>query len=94
MDSTEAQLGWIMGCLPLFGLVIGWPSITTAVALLREERVLGRLDWYLRTALDRLRSVADAPDKLSISSCYLHALSYPQVECSVGQVHEYGVSHG
>jgi hypothetical protein len=55
MEITEAQLGWIMGCLLLFGLVIGWPSITTALALLREERVLGRLYWHLRTALDRLR---------------------------------------
>ena len=55
MDITEAQLEWIMGCLLLFGLVIGWPAITTGLALLREERVLGRLCWQLRTALDRRR---------------------------------------
>jgi hypothetical protein len=55
MDITEAQLDWIMGRLLLFGLVIGWPSIMTALALLREERVLGRLYWHLRTALDRRR---------------------------------------
>jgi hypothetical protein len=53
MDISEAQLGWIMGCLLLFGLVIGYPSIMTALALLREERVLGKLYWNLRTALDR-----------------------------------------
>jgi len=53
MDITEAQLYWIMGCLLLFGLVIGLPSIATALALLREQRVLGRLYWHWRTALDR-----------------------------------------
>jgi hypothetical protein len=55
VDITEAQLGWIMGSLLLFGLVLGWPSIMTALALIREERVLGRLYWHLRTALDRRR---------------------------------------
>ena len=55
MDITEAHLGWIMGCLLLFGLVIAYPSIMTALASLREERVLGTLYWHFRTALDRLR---------------------------------------
>jgi hypothetical protein len=54
MDITEAQLEWIMGRLLLFGRVIGWSSITIALALLREEQVLGRLYWHLRTALDRM----------------------------------------
>ena len=53
MDITEAQLGWIMGCLLLLGLVIGYPTIMTALALLREQRVLGRLYRQLRTGLDR-----------------------------------------
>jgi hypothetical protein len=56
VDITEAQLGGIMGCLLLLGLVLGYPSIMTALALLREQRVLGRLYWHLRTALDRWRS--------------------------------------
>ena len=53
MDITEAQLFWIMGCLLLFCLVIVYPSIMTALALLREQRVLGNLYWHWRTALDR-----------------------------------------
>jgi len=55
MEITEAQLGWIMGCLLLLGLVLGYPSLLTAIALLREQRLLGKLYWYVRTALDRCR---------------------------------------
>jgi hypothetical protein len=33
VDITEAQLGWIVGCLRLFGLVIGYPSIMPALAV-------------------------------------------------------------
>jgi hypothetical protein len=53
MDITEVELGWIVGCLLLFGLMIALPSIATALALLREQRVLGRLYWHLRAALDQ-----------------------------------------
>jgi hypothetical protein len=35
-----------MDCLLLFGLVIGYPSIMTALALLREYEVRGRLYWH------------------------------------------------
>lgn len=55
MEISEVQFSWIMGCLFLFALVIGYPSLVTALALLREERVLGRLYWHLRSALDRKR---------------------------------------
>jgi hypothetical protein len=53
MDITEAQLYWIMSCLLLFGLVFGYPTIMTVLALIREERVLGRLYWHWRIAMDR-----------------------------------------
>lgn len=53
MDLTEAQLNYIMGSLVLLGIVFGWPALTTALALMREHKVLGRLYWHLRTALDR-----------------------------------------
>ena len=53
MDITEAQLSWIMGCLLLFGLVIGYPLIMTLLALMREEKVLGRLYWHWRIAMDQ-----------------------------------------
>ena len=56
MDITEDQLGWIMVCPLLFGLVIGYPSLTTALALLREFRVLPRLYCQLRTSFERWRS--------------------------------------
>ena len=55
MDITEAQLEWIMGCVFLAALVIGWPAFTRALALLREERVLGKLYWHLKAALDKRR---------------------------------------
>ena len=55
MDITEARLGWIMGCALLLALLLGWPALSTAVALLREERVLGRLYWHFRIARDRRR---------------------------------------
>ena len=57
VDITEAQLVWIMGCLLLLGLVLGYPSIRTALALMREYKELGRLYWHLSTALDRQASV-------------------------------------
>ena len=56
MAITEAQPGWIMGCLFLLALVIGYPALATALALLREQRVLGKLYWHLRTALNRRRN--------------------------------------
>ena len=55
MDITEAQLGWIMGCFLLLALVIGWPALTTARALLREERVLGKLYWHWQVLLEARR---------------------------------------
>ena len=35
VDLTEAQLGYIMGSALLLGLVLGWPALTTALALIR-----------------------------------------------------------
>lgn len=55
MELTEAQLGYIMGSALLLGIVLGWPALTTALALMREYKVLGRLYWHLRAALDRRR---------------------------------------
>jgi len=55
MDITEDQLGWIMGCVLLLALLLGWPALTTALALLREQRVLGRLSWRWRTLLETRR---------------------------------------
>ena len=55
MDLTEAQLGYIMGSILLLALVLGWPALTTALALMREYKVLGRLYWYLRMLLDTRR---------------------------------------
>jgi hypothetical protein len=33
VDLTEAQLGYIMGSALLLGIVLGWPALTTALAL-------------------------------------------------------------
>lgn len=56
MDISESQLGLIMSCLLLLELVLGRPSLTSAITLLSEQHVLGRLYWYLETALDRQRT--------------------------------------
>jgi hypothetical protein len=48
MGITEAQLGWLMGC----ALLLGWPALATALALLHEQRVLGKLYWHWRALLD------------------------------------------
>lgn len=55
MDITEAQLNYIMGSALLLGMVLGWPALTTALALMREYKVLGRLYFYWRLLLDRRR---------------------------------------
>ena len=53
MDLTEAQLNYIMSSALLLGIVLGWPALTTAIALMREYKVLGRLYWHWKMALDR-----------------------------------------
>jgi hypothetical protein len=55
MDITEAQLSWIFGCLLIVGLLFAYPALTTAIALLRAERRLGKLFWAVVTAFDRQR---------------------------------------
>ena len=52
MDITEAQLEWLMGCCLLFALLVLFPTFMTALALMREEHVLGKLYWWWRTLLD------------------------------------------
>ena len=42
-----------MGSALLLGLVLGWPAVNTALALMRECKVLGRLYFYCRMLLDR-----------------------------------------
>jgi hypothetical protein len=34
MDINEAHLTWILGCLLLVGLLLAYPALTTAIALL------------------------------------------------------------
>jgi hypothetical protein len=55
VELTEAQLAYIMGSALLLRIVLGWPALTTALALMREYKVLGWLCWHLRAALDRRR---------------------------------------
>ncbi len=55
MDITEAELSWLMGCLFVFLLIIGYPSVLTAIALIREERVLGKLYWHWQVLLEARR---------------------------------------
>jgi hypothetical protein len=55
MDVSEAQLSWIMGCVFLLALVLGWPALTTALALIREERLLGKIYWYWQVWLEARR---------------------------------------
>jgi hypothetical protein len=45
-----------MGSALLLGVVLGWPALTTALALMREYEVLARLYWHLRAALNRRRN--------------------------------------
>jgi hypothetical protein len=54
MDITDVQLGWIMGCMPAAVRLGDCLSINhDGVGSPAEERVLGKLYWHLRTALDR-----------------------------------------
>lgn len=56
MNISEPELGWIMGCLFLLGILLAYPALMTALALMRTERVLGKLYcWYIVLALDRRR---------------------------------------
>ena len=43
MDITETELIWIIGCLLSFGLALGYRSLMSALALMRQQRALGRL---------------------------------------------------
>ena len=55
MDITEAQLDWLMGGFLLFALLVLYPTFMTVLALIREQRVLGKLYWHWRTLLDARR---------------------------------------
>lgn len=36
MNLTEPQLGYVIASAPLVGIVLGWPELTTALALGRR----------------------------------------------------------
>jgi hypothetical protein len=55
MDFGEAHLIWIFGCLLIAGLLLAYPALTTAIALLLEQKRLGKLFWHVVTAFDRQR---------------------------------------
>jgi hypothetical protein len=52
MDITEAQLTWLFGCCLMLAMLLGYPALTTAIALLRAERTLGKLFWHIVTVFD------------------------------------------
>jgi hypothetical protein len=51
-ELTESTISAILGGLLLFGILIGWPAITTVLGLVRSRQLLGRLYWRLIVALD------------------------------------------
>jgi hypothetical protein len=55
MDITEAELTLIIGGLLIGGLLLAYPALTTAIALLRAEKRMRRLFWDVVTAFDRKR---------------------------------------
>jgi hypothetical protein len=55
MDITEAQLTWLFGCSLILALVLGYPALTTAIALLRTQRALRKLFRHFVPALDLRR---------------------------------------
>ena len=53
--SDPIVFSWLSGALLLVALVLGYPSVMTAVALARSERVLGKLFWNVVMAWDSRR---------------------------------------
>lgn len=53
MDLTEAQLLWTALGVLLVSLLLVCPALSTAITLIREQRLLGKLYWQVRIALDR-----------------------------------------
>lgn len=51
-ELSDGALALVFGGLLLAGLLLGYPALMTALALIREQRVLGKLYWHLRSALD------------------------------------------
>ena len=70
MDITEAQLGWIMGCLLLLGLVLGYPSIMTALAFLVFIRSARSLSQTLKREDDDLRELEECAEALRRSELH------------------------
>jgi hypothetical protein len=54
-DLTDSTLSVIFGGLLLFGILIAWPAFTTALALMRSERLLQKLYWHFVVAVDTTR---------------------------------------
>jgi hypothetical protein len=49
----EAHLTWIFGCLLIADLLLAYPALTTAIALPRAGKRLGKLFGYAVTAFKR-----------------------------------------
>jgi hypothetical protein len=59
-ELTESTISAIFGGLLLFGILIAWPAFTTALALMRSERMLGKLYWQFVVAVDTTRGTREA----------------------------------
>jgi hypothetical protein len=55
-ELTDATFSIILGSLILFGLLLGYPALITALALLRSRRVLGKLSPHVTMAVDAAKA--------------------------------------
>lgn len=54
-EISDPALASLWGALLLIGLLLGYPALASALALLRAQRVFGKLYWHVLTAFDRHR---------------------------------------
>jgi hypothetical protein len=58
-ELTDATIAIIFGGLFFFGILVGWPAVTTVLGLIRSERLLRTLYWRFIVAVDNARGSRD-----------------------------------
>jgi hypothetical protein len=59
-ELTDSIVCAIFSGLLLIGILIAWPAFMTALALMRSERLLGKLYWQFVVAVETTRGTRQA----------------------------------
>jgi hypothetical protein len=58
-ELNDSTISVIFGGLFFFGILVGWPAVTTVLGLMRSEKLLRKLYWRFIVAVDNVRGSRD-----------------------------------